>query len=132
MFVGKKFWQEARFTSALDGHIVEEVGSQATGSPKNTCLWSGAIEDGLPLGFEEWEVVIAEPILVVEQYESGDLAGMFSQEAFDGVGLDGQAIEQSVAKFFEVRFFEVFWAAVGGIGTSDVDAPKVIVLDWEF
>ena len=72
--------------------------------------------------------MIAEPVHMIEQHKAGDLPVVLSQEAFDGVGLDGKAIEATIPKFFKVMGFEVFRAAVGSVGTGDVDSPEIIVL----
>ena len=76
--------------------------------------------------------MVAEPIHMIQEYESGDCALVFSQESFDRIGANRELIEQAVAKFLEVLRLEIFRATRRGVGSGDVDSPEVVVLDGQF
>lgn len=86
---GENFRKQVFSTVSFHCHVVEEIGAESTGSPEDSCFRGGAIDDGLPFRFEQWEVVIAEPIHVIEQDETGYLPVVSSEESFDRIGLDG-------------------------------------------
>lgn len=131
LLVGEQFRQHDGLAITANRHIIDELGSQASRAPQDTGIWCRAVDDGLPLRFEEWEIMIAEPIHMVEQHEARDLPVVLAQKSFDGVGLDREAIESAISEFLEVVGLEVLRAAVGGVRTGDVDPPKVIVLEGD-
>jgi len=48
---GQQFGEQYFFAIFLDGDIVEEIGAQTAGPPKDAGFRCRSIEDGLPLGF---------------------------------------------------------------------------------
>lgn len=127
---GQQFRKKLLVAVSSYGNVVEEVGSKATGTPEDPGFGCSPIEDRLPLGLQQREVVITEPIHVIQQNKTRDLTVMPSEESFDGIGLDGQSIESTVSQFFMVVRLQVLGTTRLRVSPGNVDAPEVIVLDW--
>ena len=64
--VAKQFIYRLHFASVIDLNLPDKVGSHSAASPDDSRIFGGAVNDRLPLRFEQWKKAITQPVHVVK------------------------------------------------------------------
>ena len=114
-----------------DTLTVEPGGSRLRAAQQDACGRRGTIQNRLPFFTQRSRIVRAHPVHVIEQHEATDAFVGCLQEARNRVGVYLDAVDEAGLEPLEVAALEVFGTAILGIAAGQVDAPEIIVAEWQ-